>query len=652
MTHSFRMPSWILALLTILIPSSELFAADTKPAQDLVELEQHAIKAATARVAPSVVRIETLGGLERVGDVLLSTGPTTGTVVSSDGYIISSAFNFAQKPASILVTLADGQRLPAKLIATDHNRMLVLLKVEAKGPLQAPEAVCEQDIRPGQWSIAMGRTFDPAVPNISVGIVSATERIWNKAIQTDAKISPNNYGGPLVDIQGRVLGVLVPLSPQSTGAMAGAEWYDSGIGFAVSLEDINAVLPRLREGQDLRQGLLGIVMRGSDIYADVPVIAATAPGSPAREAGLRKGDQIVTVNGQAVARQSELKHQVSSLYAGDHVVVTVLRDGKKFEHSLDLVAKIPPYAVPFLGILPERGKEEVIVWHVFPSSPAEAAGLQAGDHIKMAAGQPIKKRQSLLEVLAEFAPGEEISLEVARAGEPQPIKLHLGEMPAAVPEEVPLAAETKAAGGPGVGAVELKLPELQNKIFAFVPDDYDAAVPHGLVVHLHEAGNVQDQALFDRWKSACAQRNLILLSPRAADAARWQRTEVEFIRAAIEDVTKKYNVDRSRIVVFGEGAGGGMAYLAAFANRGLISGVAVSASPLPAGLEPPATHPLERLFVYSSVTAVSAESATQASVDRLRSMKYPVTVAEAEDGKLNDEQFTELVRWIDSVDRL
>jgi len=71
-----------------------------------------------------------------------------------------------------------------------------------------------------------------------VGILSATNRIWGKAVQTDAKISPGNYGGPLIDIRGNVIGILVPLSPQGQGEVAGAEWYDSGIGFAVPLNDM------------------------------------------------------------------------------------------------------------------------------------------------------------------------------------------------------------------------------------------------------------------------------------------------------------------------------------------------------------------------------------------------------------------------------
>ena len=79
-------------------------------------------------------------------------------------------------------------------------------------------------------------------------------RVWGKALQTDAPVSPNNYGGPLVDIRGRVMGLLVPLSPQSAEEIAGVEWYDSGIGFAMPLEAIQKVLPKLRKGEDLYYG--------------------------------------------------------------------------------------------------------------------------------------------------------------------------------------------------------------------------------------------------------------------------------------------------------------------------------------------------------------------------------------------------------------
>jgi len=214
---------------------------------DLELLEQQAFQAAVERVAPSVVRIETIGGLEKVEGVLFGTGPTTGLVVSADGYIVSSAFNFLNQPASILVQLPDGSPKPARLVATDHNRMIALLKIEAEQPLAVPEIAPPGEMRVGQWAVAVGRAFEGKRPNLAVGIVSALGRIWGKAVQTDAAVSPNNYGGPLVDIRGRVIGLLVPLSPQETREAAGVEWYDSGIGFAVLAQDIQDLVPRLKE---------------------------------------------------------------------------------------------------------------------------------------------------------------------------------------------------------------------------------------------------------------------------------------------------------------------------------------------------------------------------------------------------------------------
>src|SRR5260221_14055120 len=160
------------ALSFLLVGCLALSSSGLIAAESLQLREERAMKAAVARVTPSVVRIETVGGLERVGQILIGTGPTTGLVVSTDGFIVSSAFNFVQKPDSILVTLDDGSRHPAKLVATDHSRMLVLLKVETDASLSVPEAVPEKEMRVGQWALAVGRTFEPSQANVSVGIVS------------------------------------------------------------------------------------------------------------------------------------------------------------------------------------------------------------------------------------------------------------------------------------------------------------------------------------------------------------------------------------------------------------------------------------------------------------------------------------------------
>src|SRR5262249_5780694 len=163
----------------------------------------------------SVVQIQTQGGgdMVAVGPKGLvfrkALGPTTGLVVSEDGYIISSAFNFLNNPATIIVAVpGHKESYLARRVATDRSRMLTLLKIDKAG-LPVPEAVPAKELRVGQCAVALGRTLDlkkDQPPSVSVGIVSALHRVWGKAIQTDAKVSPLNYGGPLIDVLGRVQG--------------------------------------------------------------------------------------------------------------------------------------------------------------------------------------------------------------------------------------------------------------------------------------------------------------------------------------------------------------------------------------------------------------------------------------------------------------
>src|SRR5712692_3661389 len=289
-------------------------------ADDVEALQEKAMKAAVARVAPSIVQIETSGGSDIIGtgpgQVRKGTGPTTGLVVAADGYVISSAFNFANKPSAIFVAIpGQKERLVAKVVATDETRMLTLLKVEATG-LKVPAATPKKEIRVGQWSLALGRTWASldSSPSVSVGIVSALGRIWGKAIQTDAKVSPVNYGGPLIDLQGRILGILVPASPRGQDETAGVEWYDSGIGFAIPLEDVNRVLPKLKEGKDLKKGLLGITLKSADIYGATPVIGMIAPDSAAARAGFKVGDIVTEIEGVGIVRQAQILHILGEKY--------------------------------------------------------------------------------------------------------------------------------------------------------------------------------------------------------------------------------------------------------------------------------------------------------------------------------------------------
>ena len=330
--------SWLTALAVVAIALSP--ALPSAGAADLAHLEQQAMQAAVDRVAESVVRIQSVGGTAQVEGVTLGEGPCTGLVVSPDGLIISSRFNFARQPTSILVELPEGGPLAARLLGTDTSRGLVLLKVdlpEGAAALTVPAVAPVEAAVPGAWALAIGRALDVRELNLSVGVVSAIQRIWGKAIQTDAKVSPSNYGGPLVDIHGRVLGLLVPLSPAREGDLAGSEWYDSGIGFAIPYAYIQKVLPRLRAGENLRPGFMGLSLRGDgNLFGIPPQVQATHPDSPAAQAGLQVDDKILAVDGMAVTNIAQLKYQIKPRFAGDQIRLTVLRKEEQRTHELSL----------------------------------------------------------------------------------------------------------------------------------------------------------------------------------------------------------------------------------------------------------------------------------------------------------------------------
>jgi serine protease Do len=625
-------------------------------------LMEQAVRSAVERVAPSVVRIETLGGLERVGRLLVGSGPTTGLAVSADGYVMSSAFNFVNKPTSILVTLPSGKRAGASIVARDESRMLVLLKVKTDEKFRVPAAFPRDELQVGQTTIAVGRTYPGPTPNISVGILSAANRIWGKAIQTDAKISPSNYGGPLIDLEGRVLGLLVPLSPQAQGEIAGAEWYDAGIGFAVPLSDVLPQLEKMKKGEDLHPGVLGISLKQGNLFADPAEIGACHGNSPAAKAGLKKGDTIVEVDGTPIRRQSELKHALGSHYAGDKVNIVAVRGEERIEAVVELIDKLDPYEHPFLGILPRRYPVDerggVIVRYVYAASPADEAGIVPGDRLTHLGDEPLPDGPTMQEMMATVDPQQPLKIVYERGGKTSEVSVTPRSLPTEVPPTLPPAGQFPQEGDaerPQVGVVEIKLPEESNECFAYVPQAYHSDVPHGVFVWLHAPGGYDREALLDRWKRHCDGRDLILLAPKSADPKKWERTEAAFVHKALEDVLAKYNVDRARIVVGGYQGGAAMAYLVGFTHRDLIRGIVAVDAALPARTRPPANDPILRLAFYTTSATKSLLAAqVEAGVKKLREMKYPVTVLEQGEqaGRFNDLERSELIRWIDTLDRI
>jgi serine protease Do len=710
----------------LLVAAAALLAAPAARAADVNEATEKAMKAASAQVAPTVVKIETAGGAELIGGapkggppqpgIRKGVGPTTGLIVDPDGFVITSSFNFANKPTDIFVTIPGRpQRLVAKVVAHDQTRMLTLLKVDAKDlPVPAPFPKKDADI--GLWAMALGRTSDPDTehpPSMSIGIVSAVNRIWGKAIQTDAKTSPVNYGGPLVAIDGRVFGVIVPASNRAEGETAGVDVYDSGIGFAVPLEDVLAVLPRLKQGQDIRPGRLGITPQGTDVYNAPPVIGAIQPDSAAARAGIQVGDKILELNGKKVPNFSTLQHVLGPMYEGAEVTVKVARGDKEMEFKgVKLLGTGTSYVNAFLGLLPMRDDPGpgVEIRYVYPKSPADVAGLKAGDRVMkfgpatLPAPTAVQNRAAFLAMMQRLTPGTEVKIEVKRKdGEKtETVTAKVIAAPADLPEKLPLPSSAgKALEGQPKGKKDPKDPfppeeesadesspecgqdpkeepkkeepkkdkpkvetgymkrtneALGREYWVFVPDNYDPNKSYGLIVWFHPAGQggKDGEKMYKTFRDICEDYNFIVMGPKSGNNDGWVASETELVMQDVKTVLGQYTIDKTRVVAHGLGNGGQMAFYVAFNARDVFRGVAAIGAVL--GTNPKeniANQPLS--FFISGGDKDPLIKDIAASKDLLAEKRFPVVFREMkESGKeyFDATTFADFLAWLDSLDRL
>ena len=635
-------PRVVAAIVFALLPCA------ARAAPELGELEQQAFQAAVARIAPCVVQIETVGGDPKSS---LAAGPTTGLILTPDGYVVSSAVPFLERPATVLVRLPGASRRAAKLVAVDHSRMLALLKVDAPQPLPTPEVAPAASFHVGQWTIAVGRTFDVDRPNLSVGILSAVGRIWGKALQTDAAVSASNYGGPLVDVAGRAMGVIAPLAPQGDAGHSGVEWYDSGIGFAVPLEDVYRVLPQWKQGADLRAGLLGVSVRSSAIFTDPMVIGSCHPNGPARKAGFKPGDQIIEILGQKVDRGAQFKQLLGPHYAGERIHVAALRGKTRIERDVQLVAELPPYVHPALGILPlrdpsDKSRPGLGVRWVEPGGPAAKAGVQSGDRLLRAADRPVNDRGQLLAIVSEMSSGDALSLAVERQGKTLALSVTLGPLAASTSTaELPPAQQAASTAAAPGATTRLKIPELPHEIWVYAPQQRTPSRACGLVVYVHGAEGVVPAQLIARWKAVCDRDGLLFAAPQAADKKQWKPTELAVLEKLLAQLDSQYTIDPDRVVVCGSGAGAQLALTAAFRFRDRVRGAAlVDAN---AALRPPENDPAYRQTFFF----VRPGAAAKRAVEALRKQKFPVAVKESAPGAA-DGAIAEMARWIDMLDRI
>jgi serine protease Do len=521
----------------------------------------------------------------------------------------------------------------------------------------------------GQYAIAVGRSLDVDQVNVSMGILSATDRIWGRAIQTDANISPLNYGGALIDLRGRVLGLLTPMSPDATTELAGSEWYDSGIGFAVPLGDlIQGVLQRMQAGESVMPGLLGITLKGQNMYTSPALIGWCPPNTPAREAGLQVGDEIIELDGKPITRQVQLRHAMGPKVAGESVAIVVRRGGKVVRVSVPLVDHVDPYELPFLGVLLQRhSTQEAVVSYVYPDSPAAKAGIQIADRLVKLAEHAPASRDAWYEAATQYSPGDDASILFERNGKKIDQTITFATQPGSVPDSVgsltksetnDVASEPAADKPIADKKVEelstIRLPDEPNECFLLYPRVEKDEAP-GIILWLLPPGEIDRKQVLSSWHESCSRHNFILVLPRPREPIRWHPAEVGVVRRLLEAVLSRQTTDMRRIVVGGEEAGASLACGLAFQYRERARGVVIVDAVLPRGQELRGNDPENRLEFLSVSLADSLKQKLQAkSLAPLRTMKFPIIelnqTGTAE--TLPSESISRILLWADTLDRL
>jgi serine protease Do len=326
----------------------------------------------------------------------------SGFIIDKEGYIITNN-HVVEKAEQIKVRLSDKKEYDAQVIGTDPKTDLALIKIKAAGSLPVARLGDSDKLEVGEWVVAIGNPFG-LEQTVTTGIISAKGRVigagpYDDFLQTDASINPGNSGGPLFNLKGEVVGI-------NTAIVAGGQ----GIGFAIPVNMAKGLLPQLKKGKVV-YGYLGVYIQ--DITPELAtsfglkeakgvLVSDVTADSPAKKAGVNKGDVILEYDGKQVEEKGQLTKMVGRTAIGKKVKLVVLRDkeqktlwvtiGELSEKQATAAAPKPeetdrwgikvqdisPDMAAHLGLPSNAG---VVIAEVEPGSPAEEENLQPGDVI-------------------------------------------------------------------------------------------------------------------------------------------------------------------------------------------------------------------------------------------------------------------------------
>jgi serine protease Do len=341
----------------------------------------------------------------------------SGFVIHPSGYIVTNA-HVVRRARKIEVTPGGGdQRLPARVISSNQQHDLAVLKIDSPVPLAHLTLGRSDDLMEGETVIAVGNPLGYS-HTVSQGIISALGRELDfgdgmqisELIQTDASINPGNSGGPLLNINARVIGI-------TTAIRADAQ----NIGFAIPADTLCRELPSLLNFERLNRVVFGakVAARHGSDGAEI-VVESVGESSPA-SAALRKGDRIVSVDGAAVAGMPDWVCAMMEKTPEAPVILGVIRDGQRIEAAVTLLRRPAPdgakLAQARLGmklaeITPQLARqarlavdEGLVVLEVEPGGPADAIGIRRGDIVTQLEQLHLATLESLGQLL-EDVPGE------------------------------------------------------------------------------------------------------------------------------------------------------------------------------------------------------------------------------------------------------